>query len=234
LSIILPRADCIPDVVTAGLPTVAVRVPAHPVALALLRAAAIPIAAPSANRSTQLSPTTAGHVLSSLGGRIPLILDAGPTAGGIESTVVDLSSTPRVLRPGLITIAELESSLGAEVQGPPAQVHDGEAYTSPGQMQKHYAPRTPLETVEGDGSARLAELERQGLRVALIVFTDRADRPHHSTFILPGDPSRASSGLYAVLHGIDDAQFDRILVQMPADEPTWLAVRDRLRRASME
>lgn len=232
LSIILPRADCIPDVVTAGMPTVAVRVPAHPVALALLRAAGIPIAAPSANRSTQLSPTTAQHVLSSLDGRIPLILDAGPTSGGIESTVIDLSSAPRVLRPGLVAIAELQSVLGTEVLRPPAHVQEGEPYSSPGQMQRHYAPRTPLETVEGDASTRLAELGGQGVRVALIVFADRVETTNPSTFVLPTDPARASSGLYALLHGIDTADFDRIVVQMPANEPTWLAIRDRLRRAS--
>src|SRR4051794_39087740 len=113
LTLVLPKAAAVPDAVTAGGPTVAVRVPAHPVALALLRAAGVPLAAPSANRSTELSPTTAGHVLHGLGGRIDLVLDAGPTAGGIESTVLDVTTNPpRLLRPGLVTPAMIEAVIG--------------------------------------------------------------------------------------------------------------------------
>src|SRR5690348_13744143 len=113
LTLVLPRCDAVPDAVTAGGPTVAVRVPAHPVAQALVRAAGVPIAAPSANRSMELSPTRAEHVLRGLDGRIDVLLDGGPTAGGIESTVLDLTATPpRLLRPGLIGVAELEAVLG--------------------------------------------------------------------------------------------------------------------------
>ena len=113
LTLVLPRRDIVPDIVTARGPTVAVRVPAHPVAQALLRAAALPLAAPSANRSTELSPTRAEHVLRGLEGRIDLLLDGGPTAGGIESTVLDVTiMPPRLLRPGLIGVAQLEAVIG--------------------------------------------------------------------------------------------------------------------------
>src|SRR5947209_6677836 len=128
----------------AGL-TVALRMPAHPVALALLRAARLPVAAPSANRSTYLSPTRAEHVLSGLEGRIDLLLDAGPTPGGIESTVLDLTtSPPRLLRPGLVTPAQLEAVIGPIGRGT-APATGGEPQRSPGMMARHYAPRTPLE-----------------------------------------------------------------------------------------
>ena len=120
LTLVLPKRATVPDVVTAKGPTVAVRVPAHPVAQALLRAAALPIAAPSANRSTELSPTRAEHVLRGLDGRIEMLLDGGPTIGGIESTVLDLTATlPRLLRPGPISVAELEAEIGAVTRSAP-------------------------------------------------------------------------------------------------------------------
>src|SRR5207244_1574467 len=145
LTLVLPKSAAIPDVVTAGGATVAVRIPAHPVALALLSATQLPLAAPSANRSTELSPTTAEHVLRGLDGRIDLILAAGPTTAGIESTVLDLTTTPpRLLRPGPIAPAQLEAILG-----PITRVNSSTAETaslpSPGMLPRHYAPRTPLE-----------------------------------------------------------------------------------------
>src|SRR5262249_29105275 len=113
LTLVLPRQRSVPDLVTAHGPTVAVRVPAHPVALALLRSAGVPLAAPSANRSGRLSPTRAEHVLSGLDGRIDLVLDGGPTSGGLESTVLDLSTGPaRILRPGLVSPAAIETLIG--------------------------------------------------------------------------------------------------------------------------
>src|SRR5437763_8542920 len=148
LTLVLPKRDAVPDVVTAGGPTVAVRVPAHPVAHALLRAAGVPVAAPSANRSSELSPTTAGHVLHGLGGRIDLILDAGPCPGGIESTVLDVTNDPpRLLRPGLVTPAQIEAVIGPIQRfGEPA----GSVLRSPGLLAKHYAPRAPLELAGDD------------------------------------------------------------------------------------
>src|SRR5262249_19767115 len=148
LTLVLPRSPRVPDVVTAGGPTVAVRMPAHPVAFGLIRAAGVPLAAPSANRSGELSPTRAEHVLVSLGGRIPLILDGGPTTGGIESTVVDVTGTPvRLLRPGLVSVADLERIVGPLAVPSPLDTSET-ALPSPGMLSRHYAPRTPVTLVD--------------------------------------------------------------------------------------
>jgi L-threonylcarbamoyladenylate synthase len=135
LTIIVPKSDKVPDIVTAGLPGVALRMPAHPVALAVIRAAGIPLAAPSANRFTQLSPTTAQHVREALGDAVDLIVDGGPCSVGIESTVISMTGpVPRILRPGMISRTQIE-----EVIGP---VESGAGEESPGQHPKHYSPRT--------------------------------------------------------------------------------------------
>src|SRR5262249_57580886 len=148
LTLVLPRNARVPDLVTAGGLTVAIRVPAHPVALALLRAAGLPVAAPSANRSTGLSPTRAEHVLRGLGGRIDLILDSGPTAGGLESTVLDVTTTPpRLLRPGLVTPGQIEAVIGPIVRPQQAVATPETPLPSPGLMARHYAPRATVEVV---------------------------------------------------------------------------------------
>ncbi len=137
LTLVVPKRAEIPDVVTAGLPSVGLRIPAHPLAQALLEAAQIPIAAPSANRFTELSPTTAEHVREGLGSRVDLILDGGPCAVGIESTVLSFAgSVPRILRPGMITRSQIEDAIGA--------VEIGGGAESPGQHPRHYSPRTPI------------------------------------------------------------------------------------------
>jgi L-threonylcarbamoyladenylate synthase len=236
LTLVLRKRDCVPDAVTASGPTVAVRVPAHPVALALLRTADVPIAAPSANRSTELSPTRADHVLRGLDGRIDALLDGGPTSGGIESTVLDLTAKPpRLLRPGLIGIAELEALLG-----PLDRVTmDCHATTlslpSPGMLPRHYAPRTPLECVETRGEDRIAVLLREGRRVGWMTFDESADAPPGVLRrVLPSEPAGYAAHLYAVLHELDAEGLDRIVVELPPEADQWLAVRDRLRRASTE
>src|SRR5205807_129992 len=128
---------------------VAVRLPAHPVARALIETAGVPVAAPSANRSTYLSPTTAEHVLRGLDGRIDLVLDGGPTAGGLESTVLDLTTTPpRLLRPGLVSPAEIEEVIGPIARLTASRAEDEKPLPSPGMLSRHYAPRAPLEGVE--------------------------------------------------------------------------------------
>ncbi len=225
LTLVLPRADHVPDIVTAGGATVALRVPAHPVALALLRACGFPLAAPSANRSTQLSPTRAEHVARSLDGLIDLILDGGPTTGGLESTVLDVSvSPPRLLRPGLVSLADLQACVGVVETGP---VETATLARSPGQMAKHYAPRTPLELVEGDAAPRVAELRAAGQRIAWLTFADAAD-----AIKMPDDPAAYATELYATLHTLDAAGYARIVVEAPPATDAWLAVRDRLRRAA--
>ena len=236
LTLVLPRRDIVPDIVTATGPTVAVRVPAHPVAQALLRAAAVPLAAPSANRSTELSPTRAEHVLRGLDGRIDLLLDGGPTAGGIESTVLDVTTMPpRLLRPGLLGVAELEPVIGPLVRAPSTQAETADVLASPGMMPRHYAPRTPLECIEaGREMERLGLLLAESRRVGWLAFGDPASMIPSGVIprVLPSDPAGYAAQLYAVLHELDDARLDRILVTLPPDRVEWLAVRDRLHRAA--
>ena len=232
LTLVLRRLPIGPDVVTAGGPTVALRVPAHPVALAILRATGVPIAAPSANRSTRLSPTRAEHVLRDLGDRIDLLVDGGPTPGGLESTVLDVTTVqPRLLRPGLVRMSELESVIGPVA----AQAESGgdKPRRSPGMLDKHYAPQTPLELTT-DGQARIHELGAQKLRVAWLTFTpEQTSVPSAVVKVpMPYDAKAYSARLYAVLHNLDALGLDRIVVDLPPDTDDWLAVHDRLRRAA--
>jgi L-threonylcarbamoyladenylate synthase len=233
LTLVLPRGRAVPDVVTAGSPTVGVRVPAHPVALALLRSAGVPVAAPSANRSTELSPTTASHVLRGLAGRIDLILDAGPTAAGLESTVLDLTATPpRLLRPGPIAPADLEAVIGP-VQRRTGVAAAGRPLLSPGLMARHYAPRTPLECAAGDAEDRVRALTEAGERVGWVRFGGEGEAPPGCVAVeMPTDPAEYAARLYAELHGLDAMGLDRIVVALPPDAEEWLAVRDRLKRAA--
>jgi L-threonylcarbamoyladenylate synthase len=205
------------------------------VASALLRAAGTPIAAPSANRASQLSPTTAAHVVRSLGEEVDLVLDAGPTPGGIESTVLDLTvSPPCVLRPGLVGPHELETVIGPfELQLAQTQTADLVA-RSPGQQLRHYAPRAPLECCELDGIQRAQALCQQGLRVGWLTLSvvDVPKVPGLTVVRMPRHAEDYASRLYAELHALDEAGVDRVLVDLPPPEPQWLAVRDRLSRAS--
>ena len=229
LTLVVPKADAVPPIVTAGGPAVAVRCPDHPVARALIRAAGRPVAAPSANRSTELSPTRAEHVLKSLSGRIDLILDGGPCRGGLESTVVDVTgAVPRVLRPGLVTVPMLEAVCGEVEVGASAA---GVA-RSPGQMAKHYSPRTRLDLVAGDALLDdCFEVSALGLRVGTLRFSGRKPKSGIDTN-LTADPERAAALLYEALHRLDQAGLDLILVELPPETPEWAAVRDRLTRAA--
>jgi L-threonylcarbamoyladenylate synthase len=224
LTLVVPKSEMVPSIVTAGGPTVAVRCPNHAVASALIRAAGVPIAAPSANRSTELSPTRAEHVLKGLNGRIDMVLDGGPCPGGIESTVVDVTGEiPHVLRPGLITASMLEEVCGRVEIG---AKNDGVA-RSPGQMVKHYSPRTPLRLIEGiDFVDDLLEALSAGSRVGAMTFS------WDGFYKLPSDPQQAAAILYDTLHQLDQSGFELILVELPPNEPEWAAVRDRLMRAA--
>ena len=233
LTLVLPKHSSVPDPVTAGGPTVALRIPAHPVALALLRACGLPLAAPSANRSTELSPTEAGHVLRGLADRIDLLLDARPTMGGLESTVLDLTTTPpRLLRPGLVTITQLEALLGPIARAPsdPAQ-----PVRSPGQMARHYAPQTLLEVVTHSRD-RVEVLCGQGRRVGWLTHhtSEKIDSANVLRILMPAEPVSYSAQLYAALHRLDDLGLHCIVVETPPSGDDWLAVHDRLRRASTE
>jgi L-threonylcarbamoyladenylate synthase len=231
LTLVLPKRANVPDAVTAGLASVAVRVPSHPVARALLAAAALPIAAPSANRSTQVSPTTAAHVARSLGDAVDLILDAGPTTVGIESTVVDLStSTPTLLRPGLISIPALEAVIGPIVVA--GRMAAAAARPSPGMLDKHYAPNaTVILATTAEVAADVARQIDAGRRVGAIVIRGDASAAHRRV-VLPDAAAAYAARIYDALHSLDDSGCDVIVVERVPDTPEWLGVADRLRRAS--
>jgi L-threonylcarbamoyladenylate synthase len=232
LTLVLPRSDRVPATVTAGGWTVAVRVPAHAVALALLSACGFPVAAPSANRSSRLSPTRAQHVLAGLDGHIDMLLDAGPTSGGLESTVLDLTSAPpRLLRPGLVSPGEIEAVIGP-IGG---SVSEGTTVPlrSPGLHVRHYAPRTPLECVAEDGGNHVRRLRDAGLRVGWLTYLPITDLGYGvKTIVLPDEPRGYAAALYAALHEMDAAGLDRIVVASPPRHEHWMAVLDRLQRAS--
>jgi L-threonylcarbamoyladenylate synthase len=209
LTLVLPKRAEVPDIVTAGLPTVGLRVPAHPLALELIRAAGVPIAGPSANRFTELSPTAASHVPEALA---DYVLDGGPARVGIESTVLSLVGDsvgqPTLLRPGVIPLPELEALIGPiRIAGAPAEG----AHASPGMHERHYRPRTPLVLLRAGESLPAG----RGVRAQM-----------------PADPREYAAVLYQTLHRLDAEGLDWIAVDEPPDAPEWAGVRDRLRRAA--
>ncbi len=246
LTLILPRSPLVPKLVTAGLETVAVRMPRHPVALALIRAAASPIAAPSANRFMHVSPTTAQHALADLRGRVPLILDGGPCEVGVESTVLDLCSTvPTILRPGGVSLEALRALL-PDVQ-PPSQLVDAvptNAPQSPGQLLTHYAPAVPLllfdGSIESMRAAMLAELQRrleQGERVGVLVANEdiAAFRDSGAVVRSLGDaaaPGQVAAALFASLRALEEADVQVILSRSFDEHGLGLAIHDRLLKAA--
>ncbi len=231
LTLVLPKKAIVPDGVTAGLPTVAVRVPAHPIAHALLAAAGIPVAAPSANRSTEVSPTTAAHVAKSLGDRVDLILDGGSTMVGIESTVLDVSTPiPTLLRPGMISVPQLEAVVGPITL---ASSSSGEAARpSPGMLDKHYSPRADVRIVDGADVGIRVEHERANSRRVGAIVVEAAVEPSRTIVRLPNDAAGYAARLYDTLHALDDAGCDVIVVERVPDDPRWVGVADRLRRAA--
>jgi L-threonylcarbamoyladenylate synthase len=232
LTLVLGRSCRIPDLVTAGKSTVGVRCPAGKVAGGLIDRCGQPLAAPSANRSNRLSPTRAEHVLADLDGLVDLVIDSGPTTVGLESTILDLTSDPpRLLRPGPITVAQLESALQDRSVTVPASAESADRPSSPGQMPVHYSPVTPAFRVESPETLRrMPGLEE----MAVLTFCDavvpkecatkRRDRLE--------SPERAARRLYDVLHGFDALRSRAIVVVMPPDRPEWLAIRDRVLRAT--
>jgi len=223
LTLVVRKQPCIPDIVTAGLDTVGLRVPAHPVALALLHAAGVPVAAPSANRFTGLSPTAAAHVQDGLGASVDLVLDGGPARVGIESTVLSLvGPRPVLLRPGMIGREELESLLGAiEV------VSEGGAasHPAPGLHARHYSPTTPVHLV-----ARGA-VPQHG-NGAYVGFGETPEGPAARVIRMPGHAREYAAMLYETLHALDREGLDWIAIALPPEAPEWAGIHDRLRRAS--
>ena len=214
LTLVLPKRDIIPGRVTAGLPTVGLRVPRHPVALALLKAAGVPIAAPSANPFMGLSPTQSAHVLPSLA---DLILEGGPSGVGIESTVVSLAGPPTLLRPGMIPLAELEQVLGCTLVLA-APTEEG-AHASPGLHPQHYSPVTPF---------YLGRPPATGRGVWLRISQDCAAAQQIQ---MPTGPALYAQRLYEVLHTVDHQGWDWIAAESPPASAAWDGIRDRLERA---
>jgi L-threonylcarbamoyladenylate synthase len=238
LTLILPKRPEVPNIVTAGGPTVGLRVPAHPVALALLQAAEMPIAAPSANRSTQISPTTADHVLRGLDGQIDLLLDAGPTPGGLESTVLDLTvDPPQVLRPGLVTVEQLQTVIGTVALGDRCASHFTTGpLRSPGLLDRHYAPQAKVVCVDEGNASPIRELLEIGKRTGWLRFQSVPsafnNRPNLQVIDMPSTAAAYAARFYAALHELDDAGVDCIVVDLPPTGDAWQAVHDRLRRAA--
>jgi len=213
ITLVLPKTSDIVHDVTAGLQTVGLRVPNHPLTLELLRAFDGPLAGPSANRSTHVSPTLAQHVRDELGDAVDLILDGGPCTVGIESTVLDLSTdTPTILRPGGISREQLEALIGP-VQMKSMVVEASVPASSPGQHAIHYAPRTPAYRFDPRDRTRL-------------------DMTNAAIVELTLDPETYAQNLYARLRLLDTQNLRAIYVEMPPDRPEWAAVRDRLMRAT--
>ena len=212
LTLVLPKKPHVPDDVTAGLPTVGIRMPSHPVALELIRAAGLPIAAPSANRFGELSPTTAEHVRRAFGDSV-LVLDGGATDVGIESTIVSLAGAePVLLRPGIIPFENLRSMTRAETPAHPA----------PGMHDRHYSPRTRLFVVD-NGALPAGR--------GAYVWWNRAATAGTSVQ-MPADPHGYAARLYDVLHALDNEDWAWIAVERPPNGPEWAGIQDRLQRAS--
>lgn len=230
LTMILPKAPRVPDVVTGGQQSIGLRVPDHPVARALLQAFNGGIAAPSANRFGRISPTRAEHVQSELGDAVALIVDGGPCRVGVESSIVDLTGEqPALLRPGHISASQLAAVLGIAVAQPQRS-----KTRAPGTLASHYAPLTGTSLVESNELLPAIEaLLRQGRRVAVLARQPAAvdDR---RVFWQPAahDPETYAHDLYAYLRQLDALQYDHILVEAVPEDDAWLAVRDRLRRAA--
>jgi L-threonylcarbamoyladenylate synthase len=221
LTLVLPKQPQIPDSVTAGFETVGIRMPANEIALALIREAGVPIAAPSANRFTELSPTKAQHVRESLGDHVAMVLDGGPTTVGIESTVLSLAGPiALLLRPGMLTKTQIE-----EVIGPIDLARDpiAGAHPSPGMHRRHYSPRTPLVLVSR------GQLPARG-RGAYLWIHQSAEATH--AIRMPELPQAYAAVLYDTLHQVDAQGHDWIAVEQPPLAPEWAAIHDRLERAA--
>jgi L-threonylcarbamoyladenylate synthase len=249
LTLLLPRSSQVPDVVTAGRPLVGVRMPAHPVALELIRRAGVPVAAPSANLFAHISPTTAEHVLEDLNGRIDAVLDAGPTAHGVESTVLDPGASPMVIyRPGAVTAEQIRAVAG------PVEIYRGgvepltvlkedtretamEALPSPGVGLRHYAPRARLVLIDDARALVQAAQACRGERVGIMLpgeFAVPAELPVVTIFKWGrwSAPEEMAHLLYAGLRALDAQECSVILCPLPPAEGLGAAIRDRLRKAA--
>ncbi|MDR2837992.1 MAG: threonylcarbamoyl-AMP synthase [Azonexus sp.] len=234
LTLILKKQPWVPEAVTGGQNTVGLRVPGHPVALELLRRFATAtgpragLAAPSANRFGHISPTTAAHVAEELGNSVPFILDGGPSAVGIESTIIDCSrENPVILRPGHIAPEHLATVLDSQ----PEIATSNSAPRVSGSLEAHYAPRTPLRLIAENELPAFLET-RQGHRCGILSHTPPPPETPHRWRQLPANPDGYAHCLYAALRDMDQAAIDLIIVEAPPASAAWAAINDRLRRAA--
>lgn len=231
LTLVLPKAAAVPDIVSSGLPTVAVRVPAHPAALALIRAAARPVAAPSANKFGRLSPTAARHVAEQLGRGPEIILDGGRTAVGVESTIITFHyGHPVLLRAGGLAAEEIENVLGEPVLRPvPAKGKDA-LPMAPGCLKKHYAPRAELRII------KRGEAVCGGTSSAYIALSAVPENPGRFAVVKvlsqSGDLKQAAANLFYVMHELEDSGISRIYAEEVPPHGLGLAIMDRLRRGA--
>jgi len=244
LTLVLPRSEKIPDIVTAGGRTVGVRCPSHPFMQAVIRECGFPLAAPSANPSNELSPTNAAHVSKRLGGKIPLIVDGGQSQVGIESTVLDLSVEPaRVLRPGIINEESLRAALGdcglSRCIGTNRGLEEGAAKVlkSPGRLPRHYSPRAKLEILSWRDTADLrSKIKAPKSKLAAIHVIAHTVIPSHEDFgrvsVIPHDAEAFARAIYAELHQCDQLGAERIIVEALPETSEWHAINDRLKRAA--
>jgi L-threonylcarbamoyladenylate synthase len=236
LTLVLPAKPHVSKVVRGDEPTVALRVPNHPLALALLKQSGLSVAAPSANLFTQLSPTTAAHVEAGLGAAIP-VLDGGACMVGIESTIVSVSADGQwqLLRPGMISEAEIEKVAGVPQRTKNVTVTQQETQTTPkvpGQHALHYSPRTPLILYKDRQTLRAAcEDLRHASKSCAALLIGAGEEPDCEVITLPSQPDKVAEQLYSALHALDAMKVDRLLVELPPADAEWLAVLDRLTRA---
>jgi L-threonylcarbamoyladenylate synthase len=250
LTLVLPRAPIIPDLVTAGGPTVGVRWPRHPVIQAVIAACDFPLAAPSANLSNRVSPTTAAHVVNSIGRKLKLIVDGGPAQIGIESTVLDLTSVPpRVLRPGMIHAESLAAVVGDLVlsenpdtdksAGTKGQKRNPPVLLSPGQLETHYSPKAKLVERSWQNDQDLHDqtekLKSKPDKVHILVRQNiPGDQTGLRVWVLPQDPAGFARAIYSALHRCDDLGAEWIVVETLPKTGSWQAIADRLRRAAIK
>ncbi|MDB6059401.1 MAG: Threonylcarbamoyl-AMP synthase [Verrucomicrobiales bacterium] len=235
LTMVLPKSARIPQIVTAGGNTVGVRWPSHPLMQAVIAKCGFPLAAPSANRSNEISPTTAEHVRKSLGDAVPLIVDGGAANVGIESTVVDLASErPRILRPGMIHEESLSAALGDLLVNGESS---GGALRSPGMLPKHYAPKAKLVVLDWNSAEQLRsqirDLKYQSADVWVIAHTEiPLQHDWRQVSVIPHDAEAFARALYAELHRCDEEGAKLIVVEALPDDAAWRGIADRLARAA--
>ena len=228
MTIILPKKDCIPDLCTSALPSVAVRFPSHPIAQAIIKESGLPLAAPSANLFKHVSPTTAEHVAAQLADRIAGIVDGGPCSVGVESSIISLVGEPTVMRPGAITPEMFKAILG-EVKIKESTSKPGQPMLAPGQCDTHYRPQVPLYYGKVPAGYTLPE---HTVRIAF--GTQAGPIPATVNLSATGDMVEATSKLYAFMHDLDKSEYDLILVDPIPNTGVGMALNDRLKRASIK